>query len=189
MNNKLRNRRLVILAALVIGGIASVDTTYAQTAFSREITLPDVISTSAMPTTSIEPGLINLDSIKSVNAHVMALVSYQTKQVQLAETPDGAKQVAADLIAMDYPKWNTTSQVGCLNELWNGESHWNFKAHNYRSGAHGIPQALPATKMSLIATDWRTNPVTQIRWGLRYIDDRYHTPCAALRFKHARHHY
>jgi membrane-bound lytic murein transglycosylase MltF len=60
------------------------------------------------------------------------------------------------------------------------ESHWNYKAHNTRSGAHGIAQALPASKMNVVSTDWRTNPVTQIRWGLRYISIRYETPCKAL---------
>ena len=188
MSTKLRNRRLVIAAALFIAGIASVDTTYAQTAFSREITLPDVV-VSTIPTTTIEPGLLDLGSLKSVNANVMALVSFQTKQVEIAKSPTGAQQVAADLIAMDYPSWNNSSQISCLNQLWTKESHWNFKAHNYRSGAHGIAQALPAVKMEMIANDWRTNPVTQIRWGLTYIERRYDTPCAALRFHNRRHHY
>ena len=119
----------------------------------------------------------------------MALVSFQTKQVEIAKSPAGAQQVAADLIAMDYPSWNNSSQISCLNQLWTKESHWNFKAHNYRSGAHGIAQALPAVKMEMIANDWRTNPVTQIRWGLTYIERRYDTPCAALRFHNRRHHY
>ncbi len=189
MNSKLRNRRLVIAAALFIAGIASVDTTYAQTAFSREITLPDVVTTT-LPTTSIEPGLLDLGGLKSVNANVMALVSFQTKQVDLARTPIGAQEVAKDLIAMEYPaNWNTSTQFSCLTQLWNKESHWNFKAHNYRSGAHGIAQALPAIKMESVGTDWRTNPVTQIKWGLTYIEKRYDTPCAALRFHNRRHHY
>jgi hypothetical protein len=65
----------------------------------------------------------------------------------------------------------------CLNQLWTQESNWNYKSRNKKSGAHGIPQALPATKMNVVSTDWRTNPVTQIRWGLRYISIRYETPC------------
>jgi hypothetical protein len=59
------------------------------------------------------------------------------------------------------------------------ESNWNYKSRNKKSGAHGIPQALPASKMNVVSTDWRTNPVTQIRWGLRYISIRYETPCKA----------
>ena len=79
--------------------------------------------------------------------------------------------------------------MSCLNALWNGESHWNFKAHNYSSGAVGIAQALPGNKMDVVATDWRTNPVTQIKWGIRYIKIRYGTPCKALATTHWRGYY
>ena len=71
------------------------------------------------------------------------------------------------------------SQFSCLNLLWNRESMWNYKAYNPSSGAYGIPQALPGGKMGTVAADWRTNPVTQITWGLGYIADRYGTPCGA----------
>jgi hypothetical protein len=70
-------------------------------------------------------------------------------------------------------------QFGCLNLLWNRESGWNYQAYNPSSGAYGIPQALPGSKMASIAADWRTNPATQIRWGLNYIAERYGTPCGA----------
>jgi hypothetical protein len=72
-----------------------------------------------------------------------------------------------------------SSQLGCLNLLWNRESGWNYQASNPSSGAYGIPQALPGSKMASIAADWRTNPGTQITWGLRYIAERYGTPCGA----------
>lgn len=67
----------------------------------------------------------------------------------------------------------------CLNRLWMRESGWRSRAHNGGSGAHGIPQAMPGYKMRSVGADWRTNPKTQIRWGLRYIKYRYGTPCAA----------
>ena len=72
-----------------------------------------------------------------------------------------------------------SGQFSCLNSLWNRESGWNLHATNPSSGAYGIPQALPGSKMSSAGSDWRTNPVTQIRWGLDYISDRYGTPCGA----------
>jgi hypothetical protein len=72
-----------------------------------------------------------------------------------------------------------SGQFSCLVSLWNKESRWNYRAQNPSSGAYGIPQALPGSKMGSIAADWRTNPVTQIRWGLNYIADRYGTPCGA----------
>lgn len=63
-----------------------------------------------------------------------------------------------------------------LDALWQRESNWNHLAENPSSGAYGIPQSLPATKMSVVAADWRTNPETQITWGLAYIAARYGSP-------------
>lgn len=74
------------------------------------------------------------------------------------------------------------AQFSCLNALWMRESGWNHKARNPHSGAYGIPQAYPAHKMASAGSDWRTNPATQIRWGLKYIKQRYGTPCAAWNF-------
>jgi len=108
----------------------------------------------------------------------MAVVASISQQVEMARTIDGAKLVAKQIMNTEY-SWSD-GQVGCLNKLWDRESHWNYKAHNYNSGAHGIAQALPAIKMEIISDDWRTNPVTQIQWGLHYISVRYNTPCAAL---------
>jgi hypothetical protein len=70
-------------------------------------------------------------------------------------------------------------QYSCLVALWNRESHWNVYASNKSSGAYGIPQALPGTKMASAGADWATNPATQITWGLGYITGRYGTPCGA----------
>jgi hypothetical protein len=70
-------------------------------------------------------------------------------------------------------------QFGCLDSLWTRESGWNVHADNPSSSAYGIPQALPGSKMSSAGSDWATNPVTQIRWGLGYIQDRYGSPCSA----------
>jgi hypothetical protein len=70
-------------------------------------------------------------------------------------------------------------QFGCLVSLWNKESGWNYRAYNASSGATGIPQALPGSKMASAGADWQTNPATQIAWGLGYISGRYGSPCAA----------
>ena len=113
----------------------------------------------------------------------LALVSSVSRQVELARTPLGAKKVAKSILLNEYGF--SEKEYKCLNRLWTKESHWNYKARNKISGAHGIPQALPASKMNVVSTDWRTNPVTQIRWGLRYISIRYETPCKALS-KHKR---
>ncbi|CUR55170.1 Secreted protein [metagenome] len=70
-------------------------------------------------------------------------------------------------------------QFGCLDSLWTRESNWRIDADNPSSSAYGIPQALPGSKMSSAGADWATNPATQIRWGLGYIQDRYGSPCGA----------
>jgi hypothetical protein len=127
----------------------------------------------------------DLNRAVSTQISEMAHVAFLARQVELARKPAGAKYVARTIMESDY-SWGA-DQYGCLNRLWTKESHWNYKAHNYRSGAHGIAQALPASKMEVVGTDWRTNPVTQIRWGLRYIDIRYETPCKAwAKFKRSK---
>jgi hypothetical protein len=70
-------------------------------------------------------------------------------------------------------------QFGCLDSLYSRESGWRVDADNPYSSAYGIPQALPGSKMASAGADWETNPVTQIRWGLGYIQDRYGSPCGA----------
>ncbi|WP_314502537.1 lytic transglycosylase domain-containing protein [uncultured Microbacterium sp.] len=70
-------------------------------------------------------------------------------------------------------------QFGCLVALWDRESGWNSQAYNSGSGAYGIPQALPGSKMATAGADWQTNAATQISWGLGYIAGRYGNPCGA----------
>jgi hypothetical protein len=118
-----------------------------------------------------------LDLRTSLFASQMALAAVVSQQVEMARTSVGAKKVAKSIMLSEYA-WGA-DQFNCLNRLWTKESHWNYKARNKRSGAHGIPQALPAIRMESISSDWRTNPVTQMRWGLRYIEARYVSPCGA----------
>jgi hypothetical protein len=71
------------------------------------------------------------------------------------------------------------SQFGCLDSLWTRESKWSIHATNPSSGAYGIPQALPGSKMASAGANWRTSAITQIAWGLGYIRSVYGTPCGA----------
>ena len=91
--------------------------------------------------------------------------------------PTAAQATARDLMASMYG-WGD-DQFGCLVDLWNKESGWNVYAQNSSSGAYGIPQALPGTKMATAGADWATNAATQIKWGLGYIAGRYGNPCGA----------
>lgn len=99
------------------------------------------------------------------------------KAEALAKAQADPKGAAAALL----PEYGFGSgQMSCLVTLWQGESGWRYTAENPYSGAYGIPQSLPGSKMGTVASDWRTNPVTQIRWGLGYIRDVYGSPCNAL---------
>lgn len=73
----------------------------------------------------------------------------------------------------------------CVDKIWTQESNWQWNAENPTSGAYGIPQSLPASKLATAGDDWKTNPATQIKWSLGYIQDRYGTPCQALTFRKA----
>jgi hypothetical protein len=74
--------------------------------------------------------------------------------------------------------WNST-QYSCLYSLWKKESNWHWYSYNKSSGAYGIPQATPGRKMRDAGKDWKTNPFTQIKWGLSYIKRNHGTPCNA----------
>jgi hypothetical protein len=172
--------------------LSSVEVTYAQPAAMDAVELlvaaPDEDVLKAAVSTPNEPTwptLLEMSDRSSVKAWDMLMVSVMMQKVEMARTPKGAKSVAQEIAKEKYG-WGSY-QFSCLNTLWTKESHWNYRARNPRTGAHGIPQALPATKMEIIGTDWRTNPVTQITWGLHYIDVRYETPCKALsKFKRSR---
>jgi hypothetical protein len=90
--------------------------------------------------------------------------------------PGSAKAIGYEMVLARG--WDV-NQYNCLVSLWDRESHWNIYASNKTSGAYGIPQALPGSKMASAGADWQTNPATQIAWGLGYIAGRYGDPCGA----------
>ncbi len=91
------------------------------------------------------------------------------------------KEIARQILKNKYGYGS--SQFSCFNNIIMRESMWKINATNPSSGAYGIPQALPGSKMATIASDWRTNPATQIIWGIEYMKDRYGSPCGAWGFK------
>ncbi|MEU2246459.1 transglycosylase SLT domain-containing protein [Streptomyces sp. NPDC019224] len=80
-------------------------------------------------------------------------------------------------------------QFQCFSNIVNHESSWNYRASNPGSGAYGLVQALPGSKMASAGADWMTNPATQIKWGLSYMNGRYQSPCGAWSFWQANHWY
>lgn len=100
-----------------------------------------------------------------------------TAALAAAGTDAASAQAVARSMLSSYG-WGD-DQFSCLVSLWQKESNWNYLAQNASSGAYGIPQALPGSKMASAGADWQTNPATQISWGLGYISGRYGSPCGA----------
>ncbi|MFI5818215.1 transglycosylase SLT domain-containing protein [Streptomyces rishiriensis] len=100
------------------------------------------------------------------------LSSYSTSQIQA---------MAAQMVP--------GGQFQCFSNIVDHESSWNYHAVNASSGAYGLFQALPAGKYASAGSDWQTNPATQIKWGLNYMDSRYGSPCQAWSFWQANHWY
>ncbi|GAA1917967.1 hypothetical protein GCM10009716_28620 [Streptomyces sodiiphilus] len=100
-----------------------------------------------------------------------------------AATPAGsAKEIAREIVGDD-------AQFQCFANIIERESNWDHTATNPSSGAYGLVQALPATKMESAGSDWKTNPATQIKWGLNYMNERYGSPCDAWKFWQDNHWY
>ena len=95
-----------------------------------------------------------------------------------AVTPDPGSAQAYAAGAVAARGWSS-AEFDCLVALWSKESGWRVNAYNAGSGAYGIPQALPGSKMATAGADWETNAGTQIEWGLGYVSGRYSTPCGA----------
>ncbi|MET9482641.1 lytic transglycosylase domain-containing protein [Streptomyces sp. NPDC006638] len=101
-------------------------------------------------------------------------VSIASFSAQSSYTVAEVQAIARQLVPAD--------QFQCFSNIVNHESTWNYKAQNASSGAYGLVQALPGSKMASAGADWQTNPATQIKWGLGYMDDRYGSPCGAWSF-------
>lgn len=117
------------------------------------------------------------NTVKRAMADRAARHARQRASRSATRTFSGDPRGIARSMASSRYRWGG-GQFGCLNSLWQRESRWNHRASN-ASGAYGIPQALPGSKMASQGADWRTNPATQIAWGLSYIDRTYGSPCAA----------
>ena len=100
--------------------------------------------------------------------------------------PGTAQSTAYNLLASFG--FSPQTYFGCLVDIWNRESGWRYDAEN-ASGAYGIPQALPGSKMASAGADWQTDPATQIKWGLGYIKAIYGNPCSAWAFEEANGYY
>lgn len=146
---------------------------YTVTATSGPSAARDSYTVNYTPPVVVKPKVVATTTTKATSTATTAT----STAAPAAGTPDpgSAQAIAAQMVAAKG--WGT-DQFNCLVSLWNKESGWNVYASN-PSGAYGIPQALPGSKMSSAGADWATSASTQITWGLGYIQGSYGTPCGA----------
>lgn len=187
INNTIKTTLTVSAVALgaVFAGGAAVQTDYVQAIVNPKVdplTLPagdvghDMLDREvAMEKVEASNKAYEAEQARKKAAEAAARAKERERLEQLQNSDPRA---FAQAYMADQYGWGG-DQFGCLNSLWNKESGWNFTATNPSSGAYGIPQSLPGSKMAAAGSDWQTNPQTQIKWGLSYISASYGTPCAA----------
>ncbi|SDU96757.1 Transglycosylase SLT domain-containing protein [Microlunatus sagamiharensis] len=110
---------------------------------------------------------------KAAEAKRKAAIKAQGYEAGTTDPREMARQI------LDNKFGYGSDQFSCFDWIIKHESNWNVHATNPGSGAYGLPQSLPGSKMASVASDWRDNPATQIIWGAKYMKDRYGSPCAA----------
>ncbi|KOU41499.1 transglycosylase SLT domain-containing protein [Streptomyces sp. WM6378] len=113
-------------------------------------------------------------SIAAAGATLLAAAGVAMAAVPAQAAPTSAQAIAKQMMP--------DAQFQCFSKIVNHESGWNPSATNASSGAYGLVQALPGNKMASAGADWQTNPATQIKWGLGYMNERYGSPCGAWNF-------
>ena len=179
----------VVVGGGVLASGASGETADGQLAAASAAEAADSADTSAAPRDAeVEALLADRDADTTVSRSDTRSATDPTKAVALSVEAGPAvtqQENGSDLAPRELGQLLLAEagfgqdQWSCLDSLWTKESGWRVDADNPTSSAYGIPQALPGSKMSSEGADWETNAVTQIRWGLGYIENRYGTPCAA----------
>ncbi|MFD5920053.1 lytic transglycosylase domain-containing protein [Kitasatospora sp. NPDC058201] len=122
------------------------------------------------------------DAKAKADAEAAASRSQERAALNSKPVPSGSpREIAARIVP--------AGQLQCFSNIVARESSWNVTATNASSGAYGLVQALPASKMASAGSDWRTNAATQIKWGLDYMNSRYGSPCGAWSFWQSHHWY
>ncbi len=142
---------------------------YLRRGYRRRLTRNQKFAGSAVIT-----GLL----LAAVHGHTPAPASTASTPAAIAGC-GGSNEALANCMAAAAPYGWTGGQATCLDELWTRESNFETGATNPTSGAYGIPQSLPASKMAAAGADWQADPATQVRWGLGYIAATYGSTCNA----------
>lgn len=190
-----RSRIAVVvgLAAAATGVAIGTGAVGANADFTGATNTKNVAISTSKPTATVErtPAVTrSLDRMALANRVKQASLSSEkgaavTQTAQTTPTPtpilNGDPRAIAKSLMPSFGM--SSSDFDCIDRIWTQESGWQVTATNPSSGAYGIPQSLPADKMASAGSDWRTNPATQIKWGLGYIKDRYGSACNAANFK------
>lgn len=174
-----RGRGLFVLGYFFVASLVMVS---AVDPYSGTIASANSVDTYDQPLVTYQSlQLVPLNAVDYGRGSFEVLTGEQARPITVkrAPTPETGSVKAFALSQVESKGWDY-DQFSCLVKLWERESNWRWNATNKSSGAYGIPQSLPATKMAKAGADWRTNPETQVRWGIGYIDGRYGSPCAAL---------
>lgn len=115
-----------------------------------------------------------------------ALAAATTGMVLTSAPAQAATTSSSSAQAIAHKMIPSAAQYNAFSKIVEHESGWNVTATNSSSGAYGLVQALPGSKMSSAGSDWKTNAATQIKWGLDYMNSRYGSPTAAWSFWHRR---
>ena len=181
---------VVAAVASVAGGTAdgaepvSTDTHVVTAAVSQ-----NVINAEAVERREVDLGALARATQLSAQADAISQAASEMKAQEQRKsqgydpTTTDPREIARQLMANTYGWGN--AQFQCFDNIIMHESKWSITATNPSSGAYGIPQALPGSKMATAGADWKTNPATQIKWALSYVKARYSTPCGAWSFKSA----
>ncbi|WNB85095.1 ubiquitin-like domain-containing protein [Cellulomonas sp. ATA003] len=175
-------RRQTTYAVTTVGGTEVSRSVVAEVVVSEPV--QQVVQLGTMPPPPPPPPVAARPRASAPSGSAAAQSSAPSAPVSV--DPGSAQGIAREMVLARG--WGE-DQFSCLVKLWHKESGWRVTADNPSSSAYGIPQALPGSKMASAGADWRTNPATQIRWGLGYIDGRYGTPCAAWGHSQARNWY
>ncbi len=181
-----RARRTAVIAVtmMTVGAAAVIAPTSAIVAANAAGVAPAAVSASSLAgaVTAAGASAVVATSGTTTPAPRTTTASRSTTRTAIAPYRVGTKAYSKWFARTYMAKrfgWKSQRQYQCLVNLWKRESGWRHKAHNSSSGAHGIPQALPGSKMASAGPNWRSNPRTQIKWGLKYINGRYGSPCGA----------
>lgn len=172
------------------GFLSEKDNQTQESESQEEIPLQEAVETEKVETKKVEKPKTTKKvkkTTKKTTKKVKAKKYVKSKVKTQKVSTNVYQNYAHDLVINKYG-WSEYD-FQCLVKLWNRESGWNPNAHNKSSGAHGIPQSLPASKMKSEGADYYTNGYTQIRWGLKYIKTRYGSPAKALRHSDKHHWY